>query len=131
MTPLNKSLYNNVKNKAKRIFKVWPSAYASGWLTKEYKRLGGKYKNDSRSRSRYRSKSSGLSRWYAEKWIDVCKLPKKVPCGRKKSSMKNYPYCRPSIRISPKSPRIASEFTKSELKRRCSKKHKSPKKRIY
>ena len=73
MTPLNITLYNSVKSKAKRKFKVWPSAYASGWLVKEYKRLGGKYKGD-----KSRSKSTGLGRWYAEKWIDVCKLPKKV-----------------------------------------------------
>ena len=32
--PLNKSLYNKVKQEAKRKFKVWPSAYASGWLVK-------------------------------------------------------------------------------------------------
>ena len=38
--PLNKSLYNTVKEAAKRKFKVWPSAYASGWLVKEYKRRG-------------------------------------------------------------------------------------------
>ncbi len=37
-----------------------------------------------------------------EKWINVCKLPKKVSCGRKKSDMKNYPYCRPSVRINSK-----------------------------
>ena len=29
--PLNITLYNKVKNEAKRKFDVWPSAYASGW----------------------------------------------------------------------------------------------------
>jgi len=42
-TPTNKVLYNKVKAEAKRKFDVWPSAYASGWLTKEYKKRGGKY----------------------------------------------------------------------------------------
>jgi glutaredoxin len=42
--PVNKKLYNEVKKEAKTRFKVWPSAYASGWLVKEYKRRGGKYK---------------------------------------------------------------------------------------
>ena len=42
--PTNKALYNRVKAEAKKKYKVWPSAYASGWLTKEYKRRGGKYK---------------------------------------------------------------------------------------
>lgn len=43
-TPTNKALYSRVKSEAKRKFDVWPSAYASAWLTKEYKKRGGKYK---------------------------------------------------------------------------------------
>lgn len=43
-TPTNKALYSRVKSEAKRKFDVWPSAYASGWLTKEYKRRGGTYR---------------------------------------------------------------------------------------
>lgn len=42
-TPKNKALYSRVKAEAKRKFDVWPSAYASAWLTKEYKKRGGKY----------------------------------------------------------------------------------------
>jgi hypothetical protein len=42
-TPKNKALYAKVKAEAKRKFDVWPSAYASGWLTKEYKKRGGTY----------------------------------------------------------------------------------------
>lgn len=42
--PTNKSLYARVKREAKSKYKVWPSAYASAWLTKEYKARGGKYK---------------------------------------------------------------------------------------
>ena len=30
--PLNKKLYNSIKNKVKSRSKVWPSAYASGQL---------------------------------------------------------------------------------------------------
>ena len=41
--PKNKALYSRVKAEAKRKYKVWPSAYASGWLTKEYKKSGGIY----------------------------------------------------------------------------------------
>ena len=41
--PSNPALYSRVKAEAKRKFDVWPSAYASGWLTKEYKKRGGKY----------------------------------------------------------------------------------------
>ncbi len=42
-TPKNKALYSRVKSEAKRKFDVWPSAYASAWLTKEYKKRGGTY----------------------------------------------------------------------------------------
>lgn len=42
-SPTNKALYNRVKADAKRKFAVWPSAYASGWLVREYKRRGGLY----------------------------------------------------------------------------------------
>lgn len=42
--PLNKALYARVKAEAKRRFTVYPSAYANGWLVREYKRRGGKYK---------------------------------------------------------------------------------------
>ena len=41
--PINKKLYNKVKAEAKRKYDVWPSAYASGYLTREYKKRGGKY----------------------------------------------------------------------------------------
>lgn len=42
--PKNKKLYAAVKAAAKKKFDVYPSAYANGWLVKEYKRRGGKYK---------------------------------------------------------------------------------------
>lgn len=42
--PTNKKLYSRVKAEAKRKFKVYPSAYANGWLVKTYKARGGKYK---------------------------------------------------------------------------------------
>lgn len=42
-TPKNKKLYARVKAEAKRKFKVYPSAYANGWLVKTYKARGGKY----------------------------------------------------------------------------------------
>ena len=41
--PKNMKLYNQKKAQAKKKFDVWPSAYASAWLTKTYKARGGKY----------------------------------------------------------------------------------------
>ncbi len=119
---LNKKLYAKVKSEAKRKFKVWPSAYASSWLVKTYKKRGGKYKG-SRRRSR------GVGRWHREKWVDVCYWPRRVTCARSKSR-KKYPYCRPSVRVSSKTPRLAQSLSKRQIKRLCSKKRRNPKKRM-
>jgi len=43
-TPANPQLYARVKLEAKKKFRVFPSAYASAWIVKEYKKRGGKYK---------------------------------------------------------------------------------------
>jgi len=43
----NPALYRKAKAKAKRKFDVFPSAYASGYLVQEYKRMGGRYKGAS------------------------------------------------------------------------------------
>jgi hypothetical protein len=200
--PTNKKLYTKVKSQAKKKFKVWPSAYASGWLVRTYKKLGGKYQTSSRklsNRGNIKSKSSkrrsktimkfsrrrksvrkspkrksrrrksvrksrkrksrrrksvrkspkrksprrinkkssrstkdGLSRWFSEEWIDVCKLPRIVPCGRKSASKskRSYPYCRPRYKITSKSPKSARSLSSYEIKKRCRKKRKSPHKRI-
>ena len=157
--PTNKKLYESVKNEAKKKFKVYPSAYANSWLVRTYKSRGGKYKispkkSDKKSRytkksitkksnkkSRYTKKStpnksnkkenlSGLDRWYKEEWINVCKLPKIVKCGRSKSSDKNYPYCRPRYRINSKSPKNINEIPKKELMKRCAIKRKIKSKRL-
>ena len=42
--PTNPRLYAQVKAEAKIKFKVYPSAYANGWLVKTYKARGGKYR---------------------------------------------------------------------------------------
>jgi hypothetical protein len=126
--PSDKKLYNQVKDEAKKRFLAWPSAYASGWLVREYKRRGGKYEKNNNNNNK--SKSKGLPRWFSEKWIDVCKLPKKIPCGRSKANVKKYPYCRPSIRITSRTPRTVKELSKNELEMRCKRKRQSPNKRL-
>ena len=153
--PTNKKLYEKVKKEAKRKFEVWPSAYASGWLVRTYKQRGGKYKKTSPKRKSRRRKShrrrsvkmryskkkskkktsrrkTGLGRWFSEEWIDVCQLPKIVPCGRKSAcnSRRKYPYCRPRYKVTSKSPRIANTFSKAEIAKRCKKKRRNPSKRI-
>lgn len=138
--PIDNNLYSKIKSEAKSKFTVWPSAYASAWLVKEYKRRGGKYKisRSNNSRSPRKKTNDGLSRWFLEKWVDVCQLPRIVPCGRKKSSMsrkkasdRQYPYCRPLYKINSKSPATARSISRNEIIRRCKSKEKDPRKRVY
>lgn len=42
--PTDKKLYARVRAEAKKKFKVYPSAYANGWLVREYKKRGGGYR---------------------------------------------------------------------------------------
>ena len=58
---------------------------------------------------------ASLKRWFKEGWVDV-KTGK--PCGRKKGEKRGTPYCRPSKRVSSKTPKTASELTPSEKKSR-------------
>jgi hypothetical protein len=58
--------------------------------------------------------SGGLTRWFKEKWVDV-KTGK--PCGRSKGESRAYPACRPSKRVSSKTPKTASEMSASEKAR--------------
>ena len=58
--------------------------------------------------------SGGLTRWFKEKWVDV-KTGK--PCGRQKGEKRGYPACRPSKRVSSKTPKTASEMSSAEKAR--------------
>jgi len=121
--PVNTKLYNRLKTKIKARSKVWPSAYASGQLVRAYKSKGGKYK----------CSFGSLDRWFKEKWVNVCKPKGKgyAVCGRSKSSRKGYPYCRPSKRISPQTPKTVGEIGKAKIKKMCSKKRQNPYRRIF
>ena len=99
--PLNMKLYNSVKRKAAIIYKK-PSAYKSGYIVKEYKRQGGKYKDGGGTKN--------LKRWYKEKWRDV---------GHKK-----YPVYRPTKRISVKTPLTTKEIDAKNLKKQIALKQK-------
>tara|TARA_R110002073_G_C9428283_1_gene576511 strand:+ start:277 stop:558 length:282 start_codon:yes stop_codon:yes gene_type:complete len=64
-------------------------------------------------------KGAALKRWFKEDWVDV-KTGK--PCGRKKGEKRGTPYCRPSKRVSSKTPKTSSEMTKSEKSSRVAQK---------
>jgi len=84
---LDVALYDRVVAEAKRKFEVWPSAYASGWVTQEYQRRGGAYRGG-------RPRGGGLAQWFGEEWVDVC-TPDLQPCGRRADDGRRYPKCRP------------------------------------
>ena len=69
-----------------------------------------------------RKTNSGLAlkRWFKEEWKDV-KTGK--PCGRKKGEKRGTPYCRPSKRVSSKTPKTRSEMTAAEKRSRISQKN--------
>jgi len=148
--PTDEKLYNSIKKKVKAKFQKtsrWPSAYGSGFLVKEYKKAfkekyGNKSPYKTQKKSNKKSKKSrkstkksrktnknNLTRWFNEKWVNVCKKKsgKYVPCGRKKSSMKKYPYCRPLHRINSGTPMTVGEIKKKygskKLKEMCKRKN--------
>ena len=56
-----------------------------------------------------------LKRWFDEKWVDV-KTGKK--CGRGKNEKgRPYPACRPSVKVSKKTPKTTSEMSSKEKAR--------------
>ena len=64
-------------------------------------------------------KGAALKRWFKEEWKDV-RTGK--PCGRGKDEKRGTPYCRPSKRVSSKTPKTASEMTAAEKRSRVAQK---------
>ena len=118
---VNKKLYLETKAKIDKSIKGrrW-GAYDSGRLVREYKAAGGKYSGS--------KGKSNLDRWYKEKWVDTCAWPKRKPCGRKNS--KSIAYCRPSVKVNSKTPKLVQDLTDAQIKARCNKKKMSPMKII-
>lgn len=64
-----------------------------------------------------------LKRWKSEKWINLTSLltdKKLEPCGNKGKNQKklNLPsVCRPTIKISEETPRLAESFSKAQIKK--------------
>jgi hypothetical protein len=64
-------------------------------------------------------KGAALKRWYKEKWVDV-RTGK--ACGRQEGERRGTPYCRPSKRVSSKTPKTTSEMTTQEKRSRVAQK---------
>lgn len=56
-------------------------------------------------------KGASLKRWFKEDWKDV-RTGK--PCGRQEGESRGTPYCRPSKRVSSKTPKTSGEMSASE-----------------
>lgn len=72
-----------------------------------------------------------LNRWFKEKWVDVSRTGKDgkhPPCGRNKAktSSKGYPKCRPSVKVSSKTPKTSGQMTSGQ-KRAATKRKRSKK----
>ena len=64
-------------------------------------------------------KGASLKRWFKEEWKDV-RTGK--ACGRGEGEKRGTPYCRPTKRISKKTPKTAGEMTSAEKRSRIAQK---------
>lgn len=96
-------------NKIKGQYKVFPSARASQAIAKCRKSKGTVRKSE---------KGTSLKRWEKEKWVDT-RTGK--PCGAGGSNE----YCRPTKKVSSKTPKTKGEMSSSQLAKK-----KAEKKRV-
>lgn len=127
---LDPELYLKVKRRVKsESAAAWPNARASARLVQEYKKAY-KEKYPSSTSQGYKGKrdsKKGVARWLKEKWVDACvkKNGKHPPCGNSPEDS-DYPYCRPTVRVTNKTPTTLSELKKEVgadgIKKLCKKK---------
>lgn len=65
------------------------------------------------------AKGAALKRWFKEDWKDV-RTGK--ACGRKKGDGRGTPYCRPSKRVSEKTPKTSGEMSSAEKAKKVAEK---------
>lgn len=94
--------------KVKASYDVFPSARASQAIAKCRKSSGSVKKTE---------KGTSLKRWENEKWVDT-KTGKACGAGGKNE------YCRPTKKVSSKTPKTKSEMSSSELSRKKAEKSK-------
>jgi hypothetical protein len=75
-----------------------------------------------------------LNRWFKEKWVDVSRKDKDgkhPPCGRSKAKLsgKGYPKCRPSVKVSSKTPKTSGSMSSGQ-KRAATKRKRAKKQGI-
>jgi len=72
-----------------------------------------------RKKIRKTEKGASLKRWFKEDWKDVSTGK---ACGRKKGDGRGTPYCRPSKRVSEKTPLSFGEMASTEKKKKVAEK---------
>ena len=75
--------------------------------------------------------SKDLRRWFKEKWVDVSRKDKDgkhPPCGRDeaKTDSKGYPKCRPSKKVSDKTPKTSRSMSQKDKKAATRRKRSKP-----
>jgi hypothetical protein len=93
---------------AKKSYKVFPSARASQAIAKCRKKSGN---------VRIGTLGKNLKRWEAEKWIDIVTGK---PCGAGGEKE----YCRPTKKVSEKTPKTTKEISKTKLRAKTQEKMK-------
>jgi len=97
----DKALYEKAKATVYAIYKK-PSAFRSGALVKEYKRLGGTYSG--------KKTKMGLTAWFKSKWMDI--------------GGKEYPVFRPTVRVNKATPLTVQEIDPKNLRKQIELKQK-------
>ena len=110
---MNPSLYATVKAAAKRKFAVYPSAYANAWLVREYNKTGGKYTTKSGGTRGRKRKSLGAA-WVVGSLRSGLTLKLASLAEGRRVKRDGCPACRPSKRVSSKTPKTTGEMSPSE-----------------
>ena len=101
VTFTDKELHSRAVSAAKSKFKVWPSAYASGYVVQQYKQmykkkhgsLSGAFKSDEQELH-----ADDLDKWFKEKWVRIGASGEILgPCGAREEK-EGKPKCLPQAK---------------------------------
>ena len=116
--PNDQKLYDQVKKEADAKFLAKTSVYKSAWIIREYKKRNGTFLEPKANNN------TGLDRWFKEKWVDLNRPGE--TCGRKSNIIDNskndiksknvYPLCRPTIKVTKDTPKLAQDIDKKIIK---------------
>ena len=118
---------------AKEKYQVYPSAYANAYASQVCK--GTKPDFEGNLINHYgtteKKDDSDLTRWFSEKWVNVCEKDSKgnyKPCGRSRSNLssESYPYCRPLNKLPGTQVKTVGELTSNQIQSMCAQKRSLP-----